>query len=76
MMGRDEREVGGFLSLSPRLRFYSPRLVEIYEVRLVVIFTVIFGQRCGIELNGCEERSVCVERWVGAPLARQRLLSE
>ncbi len=48
------------LSLSSRLRFYSPLLVEVRLVDAPAIVTVIFGQRCGIELNGCEKkRSVC-----------------
>lgn len=74
MMGRDER--GGLLSLSPRLRIYSPRLEEVRLVDGPATVTVIFGQRGGIELNGCEKRRVCVERCVGAPPARQRLVIE
>lgn len=72
----ERRERGGLLSLSPRLRIYSPRLEEVRLVDGPAIVTVIFGQRGGIELNGSEKRRVCVERCVVAPPARQRLVIE
>lgn len=74
MMGREEERDGWLsLSLSPRLRIYSPRLEEVRLVDGPVEITVIFGQRGDVDLNGCEKRRVRVELWSGAPPARERL---